>query len=106
MHLHHADDPTSTREDRRKVAPTAPARKITRGRLEAAAEEARKVVVVPEINAGTASLVAYALDGARFDEIAGTVAGDDTVLIVARSRPAAQRLWLRLRTMGANGTGQ
>ena len=55
---------------------------------------------------GTASLVAYALDGARFDEIAGTVAGDDTVLIVTRSRPAAQRLWLRLRTMGANGTGQ
>lgn len=50
---------------------------------------------------GTAPLVAGAVDGARFDEVAGTVAGDDTVLIVARSRPAAQRLWLRLRAMAS-----
>jgi len=48
---------------------------------------------------GSASLVGSAIDGARFDEVAGTVAGDDTVLVVARSRPAAQRLWLRLRAM-------
>ncbi|MBV9100647.1 MAG: arginine repressor [Candidatus Dormibacteraeota bacterium] len=48
---------------------------------------------------GTAPLVASALDAARFDEVAGTVAGDDTVLVVTRSRPAAQRLWLRLRAM-------
>jgi transcriptional regulator of arginine metabolism len=46
---------------------------------------------------GTASLVAVALDNARFDELAGTVAGDDTVLLIARSRPAAQRLMARLR---------
>jgi transcriptional regulator of arginine metabolism len=46
---------------------------------------------------GTASLVAVALDNARFDELAGTIAGDDTVLLVARSRPAAQRLLARLR---------
>jgi transcriptional regulator of arginine metabolism len=48
---------------------------------------------------GCAPLVAGAIDGARFDELAGTVAGDDTVLIVARSRPAAQRLLLRLRAL-------
>lgn len=48
---------------------------------------------------GCAPLVAAALDGARFDEIAGTVAGDDTVLLVTRSRPAAQRLNMRLRMM-------
>jgi len=48
---------------------------------------------------GTAPLVAAAIDGARFEEVAGTVAGDDTVLIVARSRPAAQRLLLRLKSM-------
>jgi transcriptional regulator of arginine metabolism len=48
---------------------------------------------------GTASLVAVALDNARFDELAGTIAGDDTVLLVARSRPAAQRLMARLRTI-------
>jgi transcriptional regulator of arginine metabolism len=46
---------------------------------------------------GTASLVAVALDNARFEELAGTVAGDDTVLLIARSRPAAQRLMARLR---------
>lgn len=48
---------------------------------------------------GTASLVAVALDNARFDELAGTIAGDDTVLLVARSRPAAQRLMARLRSI-------
>ena len=46
---------------------------------------------------GSASLVAGAIDAARFDELAGTVAGDDTVLLIARSRPAAQRLLARLR---------
>ncbi|MFN2583088.1 MAG: arginine repressor [Candidatus Dormibacteria bacterium] len=50
---------------------------------------------------GCAPLVAAAIDGARFDEIAGTLAGDDTILIVTRSRPAAQRLNLRLRRMTA-----
>jgi transcriptional regulator of arginine metabolism len=48
---------------------------------------------------GTASLVAVALDNARFEELAGTIAGDDTVLLVARSRPAAQRLMARLRAI-------
>lgn len=48
---------------------------------------------------GSASLVAAAIDGARFDELAGCVAGDDTVLLVARSRPAAQRLLATLRTL-------
>jgi transcriptional regulator of arginine metabolism len=43
--------------------------------------------------------VAAAIDGARFDELAGSVAGDDTVLIVSRSRPAAQRLLVRLKDM-------
>jgi len=48
---------------------------------------------------GSASLVAAAIDAGRFDELAGTVAGDDTVLIVSRSRPAAQRLLVRLKHM-------
>jgi transcriptional regulator of arginine metabolism len=43
--------------------------------------------------------VGGALDGSRFEEVAGTIAGDDTVLVIARSRPAAQRLLLRLNTM-------
>ncbi len=48
---------------------------------------------------GCAPLVGGALDGSRFDEVAGTIAGDDTVLVIARSRPAAQRLLLRLNSM-------
>jgi transcriptional regulator of arginine metabolism len=48
---------------------------------------------------GSASLVAAAIDNARFDELAGSIAGDDTVLLIARSRPAAQRLLATLRTM-------
>jgi transcriptional regulator of arginine metabolism len=47
---------------------------------------------------GSASLVAAAIDRARFDELAGSIAGDDTVLLIARSRPAAQRLLARLRS--------
>jgi transcriptional regulator of arginine metabolism len=47
----------------------------------------------------SAPLVAAALDSQRFEEVAGTVAGDDTVLIVSRSRPAAQRLLVRLKAM-------
>lgn len=50
----------------------------------------------------TAPLVAAAIDGARLDEVAGTVAGDDTVLIIARGREAALRLQRRLTAlMGA-----
>jgi transcriptional regulator of arginine metabolism len=48
---------------------------------------------------GCASLVAAAVDGSRFEEVAGTLAGDDTVLIITRSRPAAQRLLRRLTSI-------
>jgi transcriptional regulator of arginine metabolism len=48
---------------------------------------------------GCAPLVGGALDASRFEEVAGTIAGDDTVLVIARSRPAAQRLLLRLNSM-------
>jgi len=45
----------------------------------------------------TAPLVAAAIDGARYDEVAGTVAGDDTVLVVARGAQAAAALEARLQ---------
>ncbi|MHB8717609.1 MAG: arginine repressor [Candidatus Dormibacteria bacterium] len=48
---------------------------------------------------GSAPLVAAAIDNARFDEVAGTLAGDDTILLITRSRPAAQMLLLRLRAI-------
>lgn len=47
----------------------------------------------------TAPLVAAALDQARLAEVAGTVAGDDTVLVVCRGRRAASRLQARLQAM-------
>ncbi|HYA00578.1 MAG TPA: arginine repressor [Candidatus Binatia bacterium] len=45
----------------------------------------------------SAPLVAAVIDTAHFEEVAGTVAGDDTVLVVVRTRPAARRLADRLR---------
>ena len=44
----------------------------------------------------TAPLVAAAIDAAHYDAVAGTVAGDDTVLVVARGRAAATALRARL----------
>jgi transcriptional regulator of arginine metabolism len=53
----------------------------------------------------SAPLVAALIDSAHFDEVAGTVAGDDTVLVVVRSRPGARRLADRLReAMGGGPT--
>ncbi len=56
---------------------------------------------VVHTRAGSASLVASAIDGGRFDAVAGTIAGDDTVMIIARSRPAAQMLARHLESVGA-----
>jgi transcriptional regulator of arginine metabolism len=47
----------------------------------------------------TAPLVAAALDQAHFEEVAGTVAGDDTVLVVARGTDAAARLRRKLEAI-------
>lgn len=45
----------------------------------------------------SAPLVAAAIDQSHFDEVAGTVAGDDTVLVVIRSVRAVAALAARLR---------
>jgi transcriptional regulator of arginine metabolism len=47
----------------------------------------------------TAPLVAAAIDGARYEEVAGTVAGDDTVLVITRGAEAAAVLGARLQSM-------
>lgn len=44
----------------------------------------------------TAPYVGAALDAMRYEEVAGTVAGDDTVLVVTRGVAAARRLQVRL----------
>jgi transcriptional regulator of arginine metabolism len=51
----------------------------------------------------TAPLVAAALDQAHFEELAGTVAGDDTVLVVARGLDAAKRLQRRIESINNGG---
>jgi transcriptional regulator of arginine metabolism len=59
------------------------------------AEAALNQVVV-RTPPGGAQLLASALDRSGLPEVAGTIAGDDTILLVARSAAAAERLvpWL------------
>jgi transcriptional regulator of arginine metabolism len=51
----------------------------------------------------TAPLVAAAIDQAHFEEVAGTVAGDDTVLVVARGVDAARKLQQRIEAISTGG---
>ena len=73
-------------------------------------EQVRSVEFVEHIGVvhtrpSSAPLVAALIDSAHFEEVAGTVAGDDTVLVVVRSRPGARRLAERLRdAMGGGPT--
>ena len=55
--------------------------------------------LVLKTTVGSAQPVAVALDSAGWDEVVGTVAGDDTVLIICPDRKKAQRLALRIRGM-------
>ena len=47
----------------------------------------------------SAPLVAANIDQSHFAEVAGTVAGDDTVLVIIRSVPAAKQLAEKLRAL-------
>ena len=47
---------------------------------------------------GTAQSVAIALDKARWPEVIGTIAGDDTIFIATESAKAQRRLHDHLRT--------
>ena len=49
-------------------------------------------LVVIRTPPGTANLVARAIDESELEDIAGTVAGDDTILVVLAHRRAAERL--------------
>jgi transcriptional regulator of arginine metabolism len=51
----------------------------------------------------SAPLVAAVIDSGHFEEVAGTIAGDDTVLIVLRSEKATRRIAQRLRGAVENG---
>ena len=49
-------------------------------------------LVVLKTDPGEAQLLALAIDHAAFDEVVGTIGGDDTILVIARHRRAASGL--------------
>src|SRR5262249_26460537 len=58
--------------------------------------EAGLLVIVKTLP-GSAHAIAAALDRARWPEIAGSIAGDDTVFVACPDRPALKRAAARLR---------
>ena len=60
--------------------------------------EAGLLVVVKTLP-GSAHAIAAALDRARWPEVAGSIAGDDTVFIACVDRASLQRVKSRLRTL-------
>ena len=48
---------------------------------------------------GGAQAIAFALDAEGWPEVLGTIAGDDTILVVCRSSGAREKLVKRLKTM-------
>ena len=58
-------------------------------------------LVVIRTGRGQAQALAEALDGARLAEAVGTIAGDDTILVIARGARAAGALVKRLKEFAA-----
>ena len=56
-------------------------------------------LVVLKTGPGQAQLLGLAIDRARLDEVAGTLAGDDTILIIARDPKNAQLVVKKLRDL-------
>jgi transcriptional regulator of arginine metabolism len=56
-------------------------------------------LVVIKTTVGSAQPVAAALDGENWPEAIGTIAGDDTILIVCAQKKAANRLAARIEEM-------
>jgi transcriptional regulator of arginine metabolism len=56
-------------------------------------------LVVLKTGAGQAQLLGLAIDRSRLPEVAGTLAGDDTILIIARDAKSAQAVVQQLRDL-------
>lgn len=61
-------------------------------------ENVNNFVVLKTIT-GSASAAAEALDSLNFDEIAGTIAGDNTIFILVRTTEKAQELVKKIKKM-------
>ncbi|HWR34436.1 MAG TPA: arginine repressor [Clostridia bacterium] len=60
--------------------------------------EAQNLLVVKTVP-GSAQPVAVALDAESWPEVVGTVAGDDTILVISQAKKSAHKLALRIRGM-------
>ena len=60
--------------------------------------EAQNLLVV-KTAVGSAQPVAASLDGEAWNEVLGTIAGDDTILMVTEDSRSAHRLGLRIREL-------
>ena len=58
-------------------------------------------LVVLKTGAGQAQLLAIAIDRSRLPEVAGTLAGDDTILIIARDAKSAQAVVKQMRDLAS-----
>lgn len=67
--------------------------------LPAEVHESGLILVVRTL-AGSAHAIAAALDRARWPEVAGSIAGDDTVFVAVTDRAALKRLRQRLIQLG------
>lgn len=56
-------------------------------------------LLVVKTGPGSAQPVAAALDGQKWSEVVGTVAGDDTILIITPTRKACEKVSGRIREM-------
>ena len=68
--------------------------------------EATANLVVLRTPPGAAQFLASALDRAALHDVVGTIAGDDTVLVVAREPLTGEQLAQRLTALGQAGAGE
>ncbi len=69
------------------------------------ADGASELIVLRTVPGG-AQPIAAALDGEGWSEVLGTVAGDDTILIICRSVSARDRVLRRVRTLAGEPAGR
>ena len=58
-------------------------------------------LIVLKTGAGQAQLLGLAIDKSRLPEVAGTLAGDDTILVIARDPKGAQAVVKQLRELAS-----
>ena len=63
--------------------------------------EAVQQLIVLRTGAGQAQLLAIAIDRSRLPEVVGTIAGDDTILIIARDAKNAFAVVKRLKELAS-----